>query len=170
MLDLGDPKWQGISVIVAVAIFVLPAAVRWFRRGVKGIVYQQTVVRLQGSYPLANQITNTDWPHDLDLVLVRLTNTGKTVITVQDFIQPVSVKVFGGRVIATGVTETIPAALKAEVKIGPDNHEVALTPLFLNPRDSLVIWILSRGVGHVSVQGRFIGVQKLQQSGEKLKV
>lgn len=103
---------------------------------------------------------------NVQLLIIRLLNSGDMSIVPSDFEQPVSLS-FGdfAKVLTFEVTETSPSNLEALISL--KDKLVILKPLLLNQRDWIDIKIVISGYPEVKVMGRLVGVNIIENLATK---
>jgi hypothetical protein len=113
---------------------------------------------------------------DPGLVFVTIKNSGREPIPREDFDEPLTLRLSGGRIISAEVTKTIPPDLRAGVALifprdegSPTASDVTITPLLLNQGDFLTIKLVVSNFydANLEVHGRVIGVASLREFEDK---
>ena len=158
-----SPIWQFVGVVFALFAIVLSLIVFFKQRQRKRLDYD-----ILSSTPLLSvredirgrvEILFDKQPvEEVQLFIVKLTNTGNIPITKHDFEEPVTLT-FGvdARLLTAEIIETSPKSLRTSIQ-GIDNRVIVQQGL-LNAGDSITIKTLSTGGDNLSVDGRIQGVK-----------
>jgi hypothetical protein len=165
---LRDPVWQFIATFfVGVTAIIVSIILYLKQRQRKALSYE-----IVSSIPLLSmeeevkerlQILFNNKPvQKVYLVIVRIVNSGNVPITSADYEIPVSFCFHEDtKVLTAEISETNPENLRASLVI--ENTKIILTPILLNSGDSITIKMLvSQFDGQISVDGRIIGVKRIQ--------
>jgi hypothetical protein len=97
-------------------------------------------------------------------VSIRLTNSGSVPIVRDDYYRPFAFT-FGesAEIEDARVLEEVPPDLGVGVRISSPPNTVELTPVLLNPRDSLLLRASAKGFQRVQPQGRISGLTQMEE-------
>lgn len=174
---LRDPIWGFIGVVVGTAVTIMVA---WRFRSHKALSYE-----IVSSGPLVTVTRNAKGEvtqdleirykgnevRDLQVVVVRLWNSGNVPIVETDYRKPIQFE-FGGSLLAYDVIEAEPSHLRESGFNGagssPTHCGVQLKPIDLNQGSSLTIQVLLTNFdGTIEPpKGYILGVRKIQPAGK----
>ena len=103
---------------------------------------------------------------DVNLMMVKLTNTGNESIPSKDFETPITIN-FGksATLISFEIFERTPAEMPLPENITSANNWVTLSPFLLNEKDSITIKALVSGVtGAPAITARIAGVKTIEHT------
>lgn len=106
---------------------------------------------------------------EVNLVLLKLVNTGNTPITPEDFVENISLETSGSIIIAE-VKETTPKNITVEIdnEIGEIFGITEIKPTLLNAKDEVTLKLLIQSYKNdLLIKGRIIGVQGITKLKEK---
>lgn len=103
---------------------------------------------------------------DADLVLIKIWNNGHLPINTSEFLSGLYINMNpAAEIISATITETAPGDLedrlkgKALLQSITSQHKLELSPLLLNPQDSITIQlVVRRAVGRITVDGHIQGI------------
>lgn len=167
-----DPIWQSLGVIVAIIFgivtLLLGLITIWISRRRKALTY-----KILSLTPLATiyddiggrvQITLDGKPvADVQLALVKVTNSGNTPIESTDYERPIRFDLSkAAQILSAGITETSSKSLKPSIE--HDHTSVVIKPILLNNGDSITLKILAANFnGSILVDGRISGVAEIKE-------
>jgi hypothetical protein len=106
---------------------------------------------------------------DAELILLRIWNNGHIPVNAGEFLSNLVIKLNPtAEVIAAGITETVPGNLEDRSKSKQliscaEGERVEITPVLLNPEDSLTVQLLvRRAVGRLAVEGHVQGIARIE--------
>lgn len=164
---LRDPMWQFVGALAAIAALVVAIVAFIMQRRRKQLSYEiisnASVLTREESIAGKLEILFEQKPvKDVQLIEVKLVNSGSLPITAADYEQPVVLLLGDARVLAYEVTKTTPKTLKASFTLRDEG--LSLTPLLLNTGDSVSIRLLVAGYDSaISVDGRIVGVSTIRE-------
>jgi hypothetical protein len=164
---LRDPIWQFVSVVLALVPILASAILRFWQRPRKELSYRVLSHAPLTSVPDEPETTLQVLPEDaqvraVDLVFVRLANTGNVPVLPTDYEREVRFA-FGdaATVLTAEVVETNPDDIEASVR--PIGGTIVLEPLLLNGGDFVTIKALvSQSDALVVPHGRVVGVKHIE--------
>lgn len=173
---LRDPIWQFIGTVVAAAAILVAIGLYLKTRKVRSFSYDiisQTPLlgrarALNGAIKEKLQITYEGKPvQQINLVLIKLLNSGNTPIISSDFEMPVKVG-FGNdaEILTAEIQKRHPENLPTSIAI--QRNEIVLSRNLLNKGDSITVKALVTKFQKVSVDGRITGseIQKFKDRSE----
>ncbi len=170
---LRDPLWQFVGALLALVAILVSLGLYQIQRGRKELSYEMisrtrllsVAEELQGKLQILFENTPVS---KVDLVVLRLTNTGNTPVTSTDYEREVSFKFGEGvRILTAEVSETIPENLRASVVL--DDSRIVIQPALLNGGDSVTVKaLLSQYDCKIEVDGRIVGVKRIGQKRESM--
>jgi hypothetical protein len=163
-----DGIWQFIGAILAFFSIVIAIIIYLAQRSRKKLSYEiissETVVSAKYEFSEKIQILfQGQRVSEVNLLILKFTNSGNTPITSNDFEQSLSIK-FNKlvNVLAVEITETVPGNLKVE--FSGDKDVISIAPLLLNSGDTFSIKVLLGGFqSDVIVDGRIVGVKTIEK-------
>lgn len=169
---LRDPVWQFVAVILGFTGIVTAVVLYVMQRRRKNLSYEiiSRTPLLSAREELAGRfqiLFEGKRVKEVQMVVVRITNSGNVPITTTDYERPVSLDLGDkAEVLGADVTDTKPDGL--EVSIGvKERRRVVLNPSLLNPNDSITLKLLvSAYQGSLTVSGRIVGVRQIRIRGK----
>ena len=178
ILDLlRDPIWQAAGVITAVVLGLISV---WLARR----HYKDIYCKIQSATPIGTSGAQIKGPQvvlegqimeDTKLVLIEIKNMGNAPITSDDFGSPIRIvvesDVENARILDAGITDANPRDLLQVASLTFDSRSAELSPLLLNPRDSLTLKLITAvvpierydfGFSGLTVTGRIAGVKRIR--------
>jgi len=169
---LRDQIWPFVAAILGVPVLILLIVAYLGQRQHKALSYEVIsrvpLLSLQEETSGQIQILFEDKPvENVQLAVIKITNSGNTPITSGDYERPVSLS-FGenAQILTADVTQTEPESLQPSISI--ENNKAVLTPVLLNSGDSIALKLLvSNSSGELVVDGRIVGVKEIREVVEK---
>ena len=168
-----DPLWNSLSAIFAFFAVVVAIAIFFAQRKKKKLSYdvisntQLLSVKdeIQGKVKVLYEGNEVKKVH---LLTLKFTNTGNQPISSTDYERPLTISVNDEATILTyEAIDEEPKNLGAELTLS--GNSITLSPLLLNPKDSLLIKALvSDFEGNPEIDGRINGVKSISKNRESL--
>ena len=165
--------WQIIGVVVAISVpVVLFLIQRWIQRKALSydIISHTPLLNIQGKNKWDIQILfNKNPVQDVDLIEIKIFNSGYQEIRPTDYERPISFY-FGGntQILSAEKSEVNPESLLPSVRI--DGTSVLLDPILLNPKDSITVKMLaSRYERKPTPNARIAGIKDIRNAQESRK-
>lgn len=164
-----DPVWQFIGAVLAL-VAVLVAVILYLRqRGRKALSYEILTRSPLLSHEEEAQgklriLFGEERVKDIYLVEVKITNSGNSPITADDYERPVILR-FGqhSRILTAEVSSTKPSSLRPNPTIYTE--EIWLDPILLNAGDSITLKMLvTQPSREMNVDGRIAGVKDIKEA------
>jgi hypothetical protein len=161
-----DPVWQFIGAVLAAIAIGIAILIYFRQRRRKRLGYQilanTPVLTVDEQIRGKIKVSYEDIPvRNLQLLLLKFSNTGNVPIATADFERPLSIS-FGSeaKILSSEVIASRPSDLSPSISATGDG--IALAPLLLNPNDYFTIKALvSERQGGVSITARIIGVERV---------
>jgi hypothetical protein len=168
MMDIfRDPLWQFVGVVVAAIGLFIPIIRFVFKRPQRAIYYEvlshEPLLTVKEEDAGRVQISFDGKPVIRPYVMIlRLSNPGRTALEQKEFVTPISVKFKKGvKILTADLVRSRPKDLKINLEIVED--ELRLHPSLLNQGDTLFVKLILDGFGsELTVTGRVVGVEKIQ--------
>jgi hypothetical protein len=168
---LSSPAWTALAAILALA--AIGTSIGLYRRGRarKQLEFSTTETPLVSVRSEAGgkiEITyDGEVVKGVHLVSFALANVGNVPVLDEDFEGPIVLALGANAVALTvEVTDVQPADLRPVVQL--EESKLVLTPLLLNPGDTLSITALVRDFeGPLTVEGRVAGVERITNSSDR---
>ncbi|HJP95749.1 MAG TPA: hypothetical protein VJ843_00060 [Candidatus Saccharimonadales bacterium] len=165
--SLKDPKVI-LGVLAIINAIVLALVFQWWRNR-KSFSYDviSNVPLLSIRQEIKHRVQvlfDGNAVENVHLVIIRISNSGRVPIEVQDFAVPLNVNFGrGSEVLTTEVTKTMPSDLP--VTISHQKESLTIDPLMLNRGDSITIQVLvSTPTASPKVSGRVKGIPSLKKA------
>jgi hypothetical protein len=166
--------WQVIGVILPVIAIAITVILYWIQRQKRALSWQ--VVSNTPLLSIDKEIKGNlevlykgKHVQDVQLIIAKIINTGNVPITSTDYERPINFE-FGKntRILTAEVTETSSDSLKASANI--EGEKVILPPILMNKHDWITLKLLvNQYDDHISVDGRIVGVNKINEYTETYK-
>jgi hypothetical protein len=167
---LRDPIWQFVGAVLALAAIFLSVLFFIWQRNKKelrySVIYQTSLFSVdKGIEDRLKVYLHNSLVTSLDLIVLRVYNSGNTPILTSDYDQPIQFR-FGdnAQVYAAEISETNPKG----IPVTPDKgvNEVTLIPFLMNKKDSIVlkVWVVGYD-GNVDISGRVSGIKEIYGPG-----
>lgn len=173
-----DPIWQGIGVMTAVILGLI--SILAARRQ-----YKDVYCKIESAIPLTTSpehvperlqiLHEGEIIKEAKLVLIKLRNIGNVPITSSDYESPIKISVDSNdenaRILDASVTKASPTELMEVASVAFDSKSVQLSPLLLNPGDTITLKLITAvvpidvhdfGYKGMSISGRIAGVKKIR--------
>ena len=169
---LRDPIWQftgAFLALVAILISVIQTRIPQQRKKMSHKTISVTPV-LSIAEDVKGKLAiwfDKKSVQDLHRIVIKIFNSGDLPTRSADYDSPVRCS-FGAKaqVLAVEVTETTPTSLQASVKATINKTMVVLTPILLNPEDSVTLDLLVNQYESLEVEGRIVGVGDIREAIE----
>lgn len=166
-----DPMWQFIiGVLIAIAAIVVTIIVYLKQRTRKSLSYEilslNPLLSVKEEIKEKVQILYEGKPVEkVHLILARIINSGNVPIESNQYERHVSLS-FGkeAQILTAEVNKTNPESLQASIKV--EGNKVVLTPVLLNDGDSITLKMLVSQFDEISVDGRIVGVKRIEKYTE----
>lgn len=164
--------WNLVVAAVSVVIAFVGISLTLYLRNRKGLSYEVVtnvpVIRVRRDARDDIEIRYKGTPvQDVQLVTIRIRNSGNTPIRPDEFFGSVTIRI-RGQMLASDIIETIPSGLLINGGGGssPNECHIQFEPLLLNPGDSITYKVLltnySGSDEDISVTGRIAGVKAIR--------
>jgi hypothetical protein len=102
----------------------------------------------------------------VDLVVVRIVNTGNQPITTKDFDRPITLDLGeGAQILTAEISEKKPDELQPSINV--EQSKIKLEPILLNQGDAITFKMLVTGsTKNIKIDSRIIGVEKIGHLSE----
>lgn len=164
---------------IATSVAIVVSTILWLISRAKNLSYEimrnESLIRVSGS--AKRRIRVRFDKHDVDnveLVVVRLINSGHTAILPNDYQIPISIRVNSdAHILAADVVETNPGDLDdrfrttegtSQLLEQPEQSRLIVKPVLLNPGDSITLQLLVEDYSSViNIGGHITGVKKVDE-------
>lgn len=169
MLELlRDPLWQFVGVLLALLAIGASIAIYRLQKLNKRLAYEivsrANLLTVREELENKVQVLYDGGPvRSLTVFLIRVWNAGSEPIRSTDFERPLSFSaVAPAQILTAATTKVLPESLTPELVFGA--HSLTVTPMLLNPGDSLTLKVLVKDAS-VSLRpdARIVGVTRVQE-------
>ena len=166
-----DPIWQFVAVILAVVALIITIIFFFHQRQKKAISWQiisnSHLLKIDLDIKRNLQVLFNGKPvQDIQLIIVRIINTGNVPIKSTDYEGPINLN-FGkdAQILTAEIINTNPNNLEVSANI--EEKEVIIPPTLMNSRDWITLKILvSQFCGPITVVSRIVGVKEIKENIE----
>lgn len=163
-----DQLWQFIGVILTVLALGLTIRQRQIKAISYDIITTNELLTVHEELEGKLQILYEGQPtKDISLVIIKLFNSGNLPIATSDYESPISFYFDDAtKIISAAIIDVEPASLAVDVTTNSEN--IVLSPVLLNPEDSITIKLLLNDFwGRIKTGGRIIGVKSIKKAKER---